>query len=889
MAMTPEASTQPAVTWWREKLADLPPMCGVPTDRGRPPGRAFLRGTLSVADDSMLVAASPGDAADVSRAAVLRLAALHAVLARYTLQEDIVILAAVRSSTGSGPLFLRTQLDDDPTAGELTSKVEATLEAAVEHASIPWEEMRALVEPGADRNEPWGLLYVDDVLGEPGDRRQRSRLARRCDLVVTRAVAPDGVATLEIEYDAEVYEEESIRAFARCWSHVLGDITHRPDRPLSEVAMIDPGEMAEYMKRSLAVEPAGDVACVHRSFEEQVRRSPDAVAVTVPAYGAAQRQVVTYDELNRRANRLARHLQLRGAGRGALVGIHLDRGLDVIVAIIATLKAGAAYVPVEPSQPPSRIAEILDDADVVLVLTTALLGERLPSTGREVVFLDTERDPISMRDDSNLDEASETTDLAYVIYTSGSTGRPKGALVTHANVARLFVTTEPHFDFAATDVWTLFHSYSFDFSVWEMWGALLYGGRLVVVVRALARSPSAFRGVLAAEGVTMLNQTPSAFQHLAAADAETGLDPLSLRCVVFGGEALSPSSLREWIDRHGDEHPRLVNMYGITETTVHVTYRRVTAADVRSSRSMIGVPLPDLQLFILDGAGSPVPDGVAGEMYVGGGGVSDGYLNRPELTRERFRADVVDGVRLYRTGDLGRRTASGQDVEYMGRRDQQVKIRGFRIELGEIASVLREHPAVAGSVARVAQGPQGNRQIVAYFTREGDHLVDAVTLRAHAARRLPDYMVPSAYVPLDVIPLTANGKLDTNALPVPSPSSDAGASGTAAPPTPGVEREVGSVYEEVLGSGTLGREDNFFELGGDSLLVITLVKVLRERLGVEVEPVDIFQHPTIRSLARRISRDPGQGESMPEIDERASRRRGAVRRRVRDRDSEKHR
>ncbi|CAJ6504332.1 non-ribosomal peptide synthetase [Burkholderia pseudomallei] len=435
--------------------------------------------------------------------------------------------------------------------------------------------------------------------------------------------------------------------------------------------------------------------CIHQLFEAQVDRKPEAIALTFEG------QRLSYAELNARANRLAHYLQARGVGPGRLVALCAERGIEMVVGLLAILKAGGAYVPLDPAYASDRLRGIVEDSQPALVLADAVGRAALGELDGALPVIDLETDALRWREmpATNPEVASQHVHhLAYVIYTSGSTGRPKGVMVEHAQVVRLFGATQAWFGFDERDVWTLFHSHGFDFSVWELWGALLHGGRLVIVPTEVTRTPSAFFALLCAEGVTVLNQTPSAFQALMSAQEEreeaagnierANVVAHRLRYVIFGGEALEPRTLASWYARHG-ERTQLVNMYGITETTVHVTYCALRAEDaMRLGASPIGVRIPDLQLYVLDDRREPVPMGVTGELYVGGAGVARGYLNRPELTRERFIDDpFVAGGRLYKTGDLARWRTDGS-LEYLGRNDFQVKIRGFRIELGEIEAQL---------------------------------------------------------------------------------------------------------------------------------------------------------------------------------------------------------
>ena len=466
--------------------------------------------------------------------------------------------------------------------------------------------------------------------------------------------------------------------------------------------------------------------------------------------------------------------------------------------------------------------------------------------------------------DTNPDVPSAPEDLAYVIYTSGSTGKPKGVLITHANVTQLFSATDPWFAFGPHDVWTLFHSYAFDFSVWELWGALLYGGRLVIVPYWISRDPAAFRKLLVDERVTILNQTPSAFRQLIQADLDEAPAAYALREIIFGGEALQPQHLEPWIERYGDAKPRLVNMYGITETTVHVTYRPITRADVEAGRgSVIGRPIPDLYIRLLDERGEPVPVGVPGEIWVGGAGVANGYLNRPELTAERFVKDPFDtsrSARLYRAGDLARRLPDG-DLEYLGRIDSQVKIRGFRIELGEIEARLAESEGVSEVNVIAREDSPGDKRLVAYYTTSANVRPEA--LRAHLLAILPEYMVPAAYVRLDRMPLTHNGKLDRKALP--APDSRAYALDTYEAPAGPVEEKLARIWAGVLGLDRISRNANFFDIGGHSLLAVRMLTLIEAEFGYSLNLPSLFRAPSIATLGQLLQRGESPSISSPYV------------------------
>jgi amino acid adenylation domain-containing protein len=456
--------------------------------------------------------------------------------------------------------------------------------------------------------------------------------------------------------------------------------------------------------------PLCDHQTIHERFERQAAALPGAIAVSF------NDERLTYRELNARSNRLAHYLRSLGVGPETCVGILVERSHEMVVTILGVLKAGGCYLPLDPAYPMERLSFMLEDARASLLLTSdassAMMFERL----LPVACLDRDLEEIAAQSTENLPPVASAENLAYVIYTSGSTGQPKGVAVSHANVARLFDTTHEWFGFDERDVWTLFHSCAFDFSVWELWGALLYGGRVVVVPFAVSRDPLTFYELLRQQCVTVLNQTPSAFWQLSHAEEDLlkrdsdVQKELALRLIIFGGEALELQKLESWLDRHGDERPQLVNMYGITETTVHVTYRPITRDDLNAGRgSVIGRALPDLQLYLLDSDLRSLPDDAEGEIYVGGAGVARGYLNRPDLTAERFVPDPLSrepGRRLYRTGDLAVRV-QGDDLEYQGRADEQVKIRGFRIEPGEVNAALARHPAIRESVILAREDARG--------------------------------------------------------------------------------------------------------------------------------------------------------------------------------------
>ncbi|MEH6459971.1 amino acid adenylation domain-containing protein [Chitinimonas sp. JJ19] len=617
------------------------------------------------------------------------------------------------------------------------------------------------------------------------------------------------------------------------------------DEARARLAQLTP----EQRQRLLALaRQANDTGKLHGRFEDWAKRRPDAIAVSCDG------MQLSYGELDAQADGLARHIVAAGVKPGELVAITLDRGLPLVVAILGVLKAGAAYLPIDPSVPEERQRFIREDAQARLVLSVSRYQAALADCGTPVRLLDEVAEPVP---DVVLPEVTGK-DLAYVIYTSGSTGKPKGVMVEHGNVTRLFTSTERHFGFSEQDVWSLFHSYAFDFSVWEIWGALLYGGRLVIVPYEVSRTPAAVADLLLQEGVTVLNQTPTAFSNLMT-ELLARNDAGKLRYVIFGGEALEPMRLARWVARFGDATPALVNMYGITETTVHVTYKRVLAQDVEQGISDIGLALDDLKLYVLNERQKPVPQGVVGELYVGGAGVSRGYLNRPELTAERFIDNPFGETgRLYRTGDLARKREGGV-LEYIGRNDGQVKLRGFRIELGDIERHLIGHEAVRDAVVTL-MGQGEERSLAAYLVLGQPVSEDwKSSLYRYLAGVLPDYMIPSHVVPLAVLPQTNNGKIDRDSLPEPG-SDDVWQQRYVAPVTE-AEQVLCRLVGELLQLERVGTHDNFFALGGDSLKTVNLVASAKAA-GRHMTVADVFDCPCIADLALRLQQDAAPGERV---------------------------
>ncbi|MBO4207984.1 non-ribosomal peptide synthetase [Micromonospora echinofusca] len=866
---------------WRSALAGMTPLA-LPTDRPRGPVRdsAGAAEPFTVPADLAEPLVRLGRAHGATPFMVL-LAAFQVLLARYAGQSDVVVGSPVagreRAETQElvglfvNMLVLRTEVARERSFVDLLARVRQTALAAYEHQEVPFERLVDEFEPVRDPSRtPLFQVIFQLETGDPvpavdgagglvptggagGLRAHRERVGwevAKYDLSLALATRPDGSLVGRLEYATALFDPATVRRMVGHYLRLLAGVVADPDTPVGRLDLLTGPE-----RRRLLVEFSGPGE-VHPvgttlpgAFRARVQRDPDAVAVSGPG------GPLSYAELDRRSNRLAHELRARGAGRDTLVGVCLDRGVDLVVALLGVLKAGAGYLPLDPGQPADRLRYIVDDARVGVVVTDRNADERLPTGAVTTVRVDDDRPGWPVTDPVPVNHPD---DVAYVIYTSGSTGRPKGVPVSHANVLRLFHSCAADFRFGPDDVWTLFHSYAFDFSVWELWGALLHGGRCVVVPFEVSRSPQDLLDLLVAERVTVLNQTPSAFRGLveAVVDADLPPDALALRTVVFGGEALDVADLAGWYARFGQDGPRLVNMYGITETTVHVTYRPVLPAEATGGgpRSPIGRALRDLRVYVLDEDLNPVPVGVPGQLYVSGPGLARGYLRRPGLTADRFGPDPyapTPGARMYRTGDLARWADSG-DLEFLGRADDQVKIRGHRIEPGEIEAAVGTHPSVEATVV-VAHRRAGERQdrLVAYVVPVGGRHLVVGELRDHLHRTLPAYMVPAVFVPVDRIPVTANGKVDRRALPDPDLHRVSGSDGQVAPRDP-VEQLMAETWAAAVGVDTVGVFDNFFALGGDSIRAIRVVGALR-RQGIAVTVRDLLLHQTIDDLSRFVA------------------------------------
>ncbi|KAA6474872.1 amino acid adenylation domain-containing protein [Bacillus swezeyi] len=876
----PDSLIARQLTFWTKTLDHLPDQLELPTDFPRPAESSYRGDTIQLKLDKELHSRLLGLArtSGVSLFMILQ-SGLAALLTRMGAGSDIPIGSPIagRSADSLGGLIglfintlvLRTDTSGDPSFRDLLARVREVNLNAYEHQDLPFERLVEVLNPARSRaRHPLFQIMLafqntpEPALELPGLQSAlevRSVGAAKFDLTIelrehrNAEGIPAGITGF-LEYSTDLFKRDTAEAFTARLVRLLESAASAPDQPIGRLDILLPEErqmmLADLNRDSLKL-PEGSLPVL---FEKQAAEKPENIAIVF------EDEVLTYGELNKRANQLAHLLIAKGIGPEQFAALALPRSLEMVVGLLAVLKAGAAYVPLDPDYPAERIAFMLADARPACIMTNSEVDSHLSDAGAvpRIVLDDPHiKEELKECADTNPSDADRLEPLspfhpAYVIYTSGSTGTPKGVVIPHQNVVRLFGATEQWFHFSADDVWTMFHSYAFDFSVWEIWGPLLHGGRLVVVPHAVSRSPNEFLRLLVNEGVTVLNQTPSAFYQLMQADRdhpEIGR-LLSLRFVIFGGEALELSRLEDWYQRHPDHFPRLVNMYGITETTVHVSYislnQKIAAL---KANSLIGRGIPDLGVYVLDACLEPVPPGVAGELYVSGSGLARGYLGRPDLTAERFVADPYGppGTRMYRTGDLARWRSDGS-LDYMGRADQQIKIRGFRIELGEIEAVLVQHDGVDQAAVVVREDQPGDKRLIAYIVPASEAGTDPAELRRYASETLPDYMVPSALVEIDVLPLTPNGKLDRKALPEPEYTAAVKGRGPRTPQ----EEILCDLFSEILNLPRIGIDDGFFELGGHSLLAVQLMSRIREALGVELGIGDLLAAPTVSGLAERI-------------------------------------
>ena len=854
------------VDYWKQKLANSPAALELPTDYRRPATRTF-----NGAQESVLLPAglSRGVKALGQREGatlfMTLLAAFQTLLFRYSGQDDIVVGSPIAGRTlvetenliGAfvNTLALRGNLSGNPTFREFLGRVRETALESYTHQDVPFEKLVEELRPDRSTNRTplfqsmFALQNLPTDIAVAGLTLSSLKLDRtksKFDLTLEVEEQTNGLRA-SFEYNTDLFAPATVQRMLEHFQNLLTTVVANPDQTLSDLSLLSESEREKLLVEwnDTAAEFSND-ATIHELFEAQVARTPDASAAEFEG------DQLTYRELNARANQLARYLGKQGVGPEVLVGVCVERGFEMLVSILAVLKAGGAYVPLDPTYPPERIAFMIEDAGLTLLLTQDRLVKDIPASHARIIRVDGDAEIIARENDQNPMGEITPRNLAYIIYTSGSTGNPKGVAVEHRSLVNFVEAAVAAYEIKPGDRVLQFASLSFDLSAEEIYPALICGATVVLRTDEMISSPRDFLDQCNAWRVTVLD-LPTAYWHelTDALDQEGVTLPASVRLVIIGGEKALLERVRVW-QRFAGESVRLVNSYGPTETTVVATMCDLGRQDTNGSRPSvsIGRPILNTTVFVLDELRRPVPIGVPGELYIGGVGVARGYINRPELTAEKFILDPFgkDGTaKLYRTGDVVRYVADGK-IEFLGRVDNQIKIRGFRVELEEIEQALRTHPHVTDSVVVLFEDDAGDKRLVAYVVPASESQLTLTELRNFLKAKLPSYMLPAALETIEVLPLMPNGKIDRRALPEPRHVRPETGESFVAPRTL-MEALLASAWCDALKLERVGVHDNFFELGGHSLLAARVVSNLRNAMNIELTMVDVLRSPTIAELA----------------------------------------
>ncbi len=847
------------LNYWRQHLANAPELLQLPTDRPRPTVRTYRGATQSWTLNKDLSQKLQALSRDCDTTLFMTLlAAFATLLYRYSGQSDILIGSPIANRNRSeiesligffvNTLVLRTTFVNRPSFEDLLAQVKETTLKAYQYQDVPFEQVVEALQP--ERSLSYSPLFQvvfilqNAPMGEvelPGVSLswiERQSTIAKFDLTLSMRETESGLVG-EWEYNTDLFDGSTIERMACHFQNLILGIVENPSQKIDKLPLVSKAERHQLLAEwnDTAVEYPIE-KCIHQLFEERVEKTPDAVAVVFEG------KELTYQQLNTKANRLASYLQSLGVKAETLVGICVERSWEMVVGLLGILKAGGAYVPIDPNYPPERIALMLSDSGASVLLTQQHLTAALPEHGARVVCLD-EEEIFSSSSAENLADRATPENLAYVIYTSGSTGKPKGVQISHRALANFLASMEQKPGIAASDVLLAVTTISFDIAGLELYLPLTVGARVVLASRTAATDGIQLAEKISTSGATLMQATPATWRLLLASGWR-GCPGLKILC---GGEALPVDLAKELLSRGGS----VWNLYGPTETTIWSAVCEVDAQKLEGSAIPIGRPIANTQIYLLDASQTPVPVGVSGELYIGGAGLARGYLNRPELTAEKFIPNPFDaGTKLYKTGDLARYLLDGS-IQYIGRIDNQVKLRGFRIELGEIEAVLNQHPAVGQAVAIAREIAPGDKRLVAYIVpleKQLEQQLSTETLRNFLKARLPEYMIPSAFVLLDAFPLTPNGKIDRRALKTPTDFGTA-AENFVAPRTP-VEEKIAAIWSEVLGIERISVRDNFFAIGGHSLLIVRVQSRLREAFDSNISVVELFKHSTISELAKII-------------------------------------
>jgi len=870
------------LAYWHKRLSGKLPILALPTDYPRPAVQTF-RGNRCPAEvpASLLAEVNATGRREGVTLFMTLMAAFQTLLCRYTEQEDVIVGTPIagrgRPETESmiglfmNTLVLRTDLHGNPTFRELLHRVREEALEAYAHQDVPFGKLVAELQPERNlsypplfqvlfslQNMPLPEVHLPGLVLTPVDVASS---VSKVDFTLEAATTEAGLQ-FAIEYNTDLFTAARVRRMANSWRILLENIVASPDRRIGSFSLLSPEEHARIVQGwNETSAPYPTDKCIHQLFEAQVAASPEATAIVF------QQEPLTYAEVNKRANCIACFLQQAGVGSETLVGILMDRSPAMIVALLGVLKAGAAYVPLDPAYPQQRIAFMIEDSGMRFVLTQSRLLEILAGTDVQAICVDNDWRRIEQAGEVPIPTATSNS-LAYLIYTSGSTGRPKGVQITHRAVVNFLESMRSEPGFTKSDVMLAVTTLSFDIAVLELCMPLMVGARMVIASRETSLDAAQLAQLLSSSGATVMQATPAMWRMLIEAGwmGNPGLKILS------GGEALAPDLAGQLLARCSS----LWNMYGPTETTIWSAIHRIAN---EKDPIVIGRPIANTQIHILDKCLNPVPIGVPGELHIGGDGLARGYWNRPELTAERFIPDPFSetpGVRLYKTGDLARYLPDGT-IECLGRVDHQVKIRGFRIELGEIETTLRQFPGVGDCVVIAREDAKNDKRLVGYFVPSRDPQPSVSDLRSHLRQRLPDYMIPSAFVALGAIPRTPNGKVDRAALPAPDQARPELDTRFVAPRNE-VETSVAEIWQRLLKVERVGRDDNFFDLGGHSLLMVQVHSALLKTLPTSLTILDLFRYPTVKSLAEFLSQGEAKQVSFDKAQDRAQSRRLALNR-----------
>jgi len=846
--------------YWQQQLEGVPTVLELPTDYPRPPVQS-LKGAryplkLGLSLTQALKQLSQAEGVTLF---MTILTAFNGLLYRYTGQTDLLVGAPVANRNQIATegligvlvnmLALRTQLQGDLSFRQLLQQVKATVVAANAHQDLPFERLVDVLQPQRSRSYAPLLQIILTVQTAPVETYTCGDLilqpaplyteTTQFDLSLHLLETADGLQG-SIEYNTDLFAAATIHRMANHLQMMLGKSVASPDCPIAQVLLLTPGERQQVLQQWNETQtPMPKTACIHQLFEQQVERTPNQEAVVF------EQERLSYHELNVRANQLAHYLKAAGVGPETLVGVCLERSVDMVVSLLGILKAGGAYVPLDPSYPPERLRFVLENARVPILITQASLQQQLPPHTAQLICLEKASAAIATQAPVNPKATTTPLNLAYVIYTSGSTGQPKGVMNQHHGVCNRLLWMQLAYSLVPEDRVLQKTPFSFDVSVWEFFWPLFVGASLVVARPEGHKDPTYLTDVLAQERITTVHFVPSMLAVFLQHRPEIPLP--HLKRVICSGEALPQPLQAAFFDQFEPAICGLHNLYGPTEAAIDVTAWQCQPESASGSVP-IGRPIANTQIYLLDQHFQPVPVGIAGELHIGGIGVARGYLSRPALTAEKFIPNPFGEGRLYKTGDLARYRADGS-IEFLGRIDHQVKLRGFRIELGEIEAILDHNAEVHQSVVLIREDIPQYPQLVAYVVGAAD--LDTAYLRSHLRDQLPEYMVPGAIVPLANLPLTPSGKVDRQSLPAPQP--DLTRQSEYVQPSSDMEKTLASIWQSVLQVDQVGVDYNFFDLGGNSLLLIKAHAAMQEELGLTLPVVELFAHPTIRELSNYLT------------------------------------